>query len=240
MIGSGMPILNAVGSSLLSVGTFGLTTAANYALSGLIDWTIAFLFIAGGLFGGMFGMRVAINLSKQRRMLTSIFAGVIFVVAIYMLGRTALREKHMTTTIVIPCPHCHTINRVLAERRGDGGKCGRCHQPLFTGKPINLDAAHFDRHAGAADLPLLIDFWAAWCGPCRAMAPAFEAAARELEPRLRLGKVDTDAEQQLAARYGIQAIPTIILVRGGQELARHSGAMPAGTLRDWVDRHLAA
>jgi len=141
-------------------------------------------------------------------------------------------------SIIIPCPHCDTLNRVPAERRGERGKCGNCGKSLFTGHPLALSTSRFDRHAKSADLPLLVDFWAEWCGPCRAMAPVFEAAAAQFEPRLRFAKVDSDAEPELARRYNVRAIPTLILFRGGREIARHSGAMPANALAQWVNQNV--
>lgn len=143
----------------------------------------------------------------------------------------------MAESIIIPCPHCDTQNRLPAERRGQG-KCGTCHHALFAGKPLTLTASRFERHAAATDLPLLVDFWAEWCGPCRAMAPTFESMAKEFEPQIRLAKVDTDRERELAARYRIQAIPTLILFRDGREVARQSGAMQNSALRQWILRHL--
>lgn len=134
----------------------------------------------------------------------------------------------------IVCPHCHTTNRVPPERLDQAPDCGRCGHPLFTGKPASLDTASFQRHLERGEVPLLVDFWAPWCGPCRMMAPAFEQAATQLEPHFRLVKINTDEEQELGARYQIRSIPTLMLLHGGREIARQPGAMGAGDIVRWA------
>ncbi len=140
----------------------------------------------------------------------------------------------MTAPLVIACPYCASLNRVPFERLAQDPHCGHCKSPLFDGQPVALSADTFDAHALHSDIPLLVDFWAPWCAPCKTMAPHFDAAAKGLEPGLRFGKVDTEAQPALAARFGIRSIPTVLLFRGGKEIARQSGAMTREQIIAWV------
>ena len=142
----------------------------------------------------------------------------------------------MTDSLIIPCPHCHGLNRIPAARLGDAPRCGRCKSAVLPSQPFAVDGAGFAAQL-RGDLPLLLDVWADWCGPCKAFAPVFDQAARQLSGRVRLAKLDSEAEPQLAGQLGIRSIPSLILFKDGREVARQSGAMALPQLLAWLRQH---
>jgi len=144
----------------------------------------------------------------------------------------------MSDSSHIVCPHCSAINRIPTQRLSDNPQCGQCKQSLFFHHPIELTATTFQRHISRNDIPVVIDFWAPWCGPCKTMSPAFAQATEQLEPQVRLAKVNTEQEQVLAGQYNIRSIPTLALFNNGKEIARQSGAMVAADIISWVRSQL--
>lgn len=144
----------------------------------------------------------------------------------------------MSESLHLVCPHCHTTNRVRTDQLSSDPSCGNCKKPLFSAHPVSLDESAFDKHISRNQIPVVVDFWAPWCGPCLQMAPAFEKAAAQLEPRARLVKVDTEAVPALGSRYNIRSIPTLAVFINGKEAARQAGAMGAADIVRWVQAQM--
>ena len=144
----------------------------------------------------------------------------------------------MSDAIQIVCAACGAVNRIPADKPAKEAKCGRCGAKLFTGKPVELNDAIFQKYVTRTSVPVVVDFWAEWCGPCKMMAPAFAKAAEELEPQAKFAKLDTERNQMTAMQFGIRSIPTLMIFRDGKVIAQQAGAMPASQIVQWVKSNI--